>query len=333
MRRTTALLLLSLSAASAFAQQTVPFHPGKSTAEGVAASKCALREAGLPQDTIVIAAGAYSGRPSGFSIDDSSHEASQFDVAVHSDKPVALLLSAYEPAIWNIGWTKDTKVVAVFTTGYHRQVVSGLPSGTPTATSTYTGKEGCGYKYISNISDLAWLNPKAQEIFKRNVTRVYAEPDKEGVIDIVESAKPKTDYVTSTDVRPESFKDPNKPLAGKNGLLEAVAKGRIRPATQADIEGVKKHYEALEAKKQAIKPASPPLAGNADSKPRVRTPFLSVHGTYVVLNDFIYPAGLTAVNHSTFIVPKGTKLPTGNPGLSVVLDLNRADPCATVVCR
>src|SRR5207342_2739319 len=54
----------------------------------------------LPADFRLLAAGAYQGRDLGFQIDQSGHSATQIDVVVTSrDKPVALMLGAYEPTI------------------------------------------------------------------------------------------------------------------------------------------------------------------------------------------------------------------------------------------
>ena len=60
----------------------------------------------------VFASGGYSGRTLDFQIDQSGHQATQFDVVVNSPtKPAVLMLGAYEPSIWNISWTPKTKIV------------------------------------------------------------------------------------------------------------------------------------------------------------------------------------------------------------------------------
>ena len=87
-----------------------------------------------------MAAGSYSGRLVPFQIDQSGHQATQFDIGVHADKPVALLLSAYAPTIWSLGWTQNTRIVAVFATGYHCQAVAGLPPGQTVQVLDLTGR-------------------------------------------------------------------------------------------------------------------------------------------------------------------------------------------------
>ena len=110
-------------------------------------ARCAFVPAlALPADAVVYASGAYAGRTLDVQIDRSGHAATQFDIAVDSpDRPVALILGAYDPAIWNLRWSEGTRIVAVFVTGYHAQALSGLPASTPTLVSTYDGQGACGH--------------------------------------------------------------------------------------------------------------------------------------------------------------------------------------------
>ena len=327
---------LPFAAVQAVAQPTFPFGPGEglnaqlSSQASPRATSCSFADKNLPADTIVVAAGAYSGRTVTFQIDESGHEATQFDIAIHADKPVALLLAAYEPSIWNIGWTKGTKVVAVFATGYHRQVVAGLPKDTPVITSSYQDKGPCGYAYMSD--SLGWVNPKSRSVFGKEAVRVYNKAPG-GIIDIGESQREKSNYVTVPDVKPESFRDRTAPLAGTAGLNEAVSKGLIRPMTSADIQSVKEHYQVQAAKNATGKADIPPVAGASPSDgPAVRIPSLSTYRGYVVLKPFVFPAGLYGGNLAYFIVPKGAPAPTGNPGHSTVINLNRSAACTGPSC-
>lgn len=339
MLRLLATAALTLFGAIASAQTTVAFPAGQKALENEAtaaprqAMGCSFTEAHLPKDTIVIAAGSYAGRALNFQIDQSGHQATQFDVAVHSDKPVALLLGAYEPTVWSIGWTRGTRVVAVFATGYHRQAVAGLPKGTPLIVSSYEEKGECGYSYFGSDSGLAWVNPKARSVFGIEATRVYNKAPG-GLLDIVESTQPKTAYSTSPEVSPESFRDAKSPLAGTAGLEDGVAKGLLRPIGQADIDMVRAHYQANAPKSPTGRPDIPPVAGASPSAgPEVRIPSISLHRGFVILKPFVFPAGLYGGNSASFIVPKGVASPSGNPGHSTVVDLNRNPPCAGVMCR
>ncbi|MCV4289686.1 hypothetical protein OH708_17345 [Pseudomonas capsici] len=93
---------------------------------------CAFKDFKAPDAMVVYAAGAYPGRELPFQIDQSGHQATQFDIAVNSpEQPVALILGAYEPTVWNIGWSQVTKIVAVNVSGYPRQGVAVLDAKVP----------------------------------------------------------------------------------------------------------------------------------------------------------------------------------------------------------
>lgn len=318
--------------AQAPAAAVVPFVFGVAPREVVQpapkASPCSFVGKGLPADLMVIAAGSYAGRKLNFQIDQSGHNATQFDVAVHAERPVALLLAAYEPTVWSVGWTENTRIAAVFVTGYYRQVVAGLPKNVPVITSSFAEKAPCGYHIIDR--SLSWVNPKARRIFGVEVTRVYDKAPN-GVLDIVESERPKTGYMTSPEVTPESFYDKDAPLAGHAGLAVAVAKDLLRKVTAADIEVVQAHYQARAPRNATGRPDIPPVAGEKPGEaPKVQIP--PIRDGYVVLGPFEYPAGLNGGHASAFVVPKGVPRPTGNPGHSTVVDLNSPVLCAGPAC-
>ena len=107
----------------------VPFRPSQPVT-GVAPPSCEFRNLQLPTEVSVFATGSYAGRKLDWQIDQSGHSATQIDVAVnHPNQPVVLILGAYEPTIWNIGWSKGTTILAVLVSGYHRQALAGLDPG------------------------------------------------------------------------------------------------------------------------------------------------------------------------------------------------------------
>jgi hypothetical protein len=317
------LLLQPMSASAADAR-------ANATAASSQPSGCTFAARELPSDMIVIAAGSYAGRPAGFQIDQSGHEATLFEVGVHAEKPVGLLLGSYDPAIWSIRWSEGTRIVAVFVSGYHRQRVAGLPKGVPLIVSTYDDNGPCGYNYFSDESGLGWINPKARTIFGTSATRVYNKaPD--GRIDIIESTRPRAAYISSSDTPVASFRDAKAPPAGIAGLREGVVKGLLRPVTAADVEMVRKHYQAIADR--TVNRDVPPIAGASGGRPDVKIPWIQTDRAFVVLKPFVYPAGLYGGDLATFVIPIGAPAPTGNPGHSTVINLNRNPPCSGALCR
>ncbi|HSC84264.1 MAG TPA: lysozyme inhibitor LprI family protein [Pseudomonas sp.] len=285
-----------------------------------ASSVCELAGLELPADTLVYAAGNYGGRELDVQIDQSGHQATQFDVLVNSPKrPVVLLLGAYEPSIWNIGWTEGSEILAVLAVGYHRQVVAGLPAETPLRTSSYEDKGPCGYLYVSD-EHRSQLNPLAQRVFKRNVDLVYQITN--GAMVLGEPLPAGATQLTSSDSPPESFVDSSLPKAGPAGLAEAVEKGLMRPAESTDIAA----WQAVEeSKANKLSQGLPPLANPAERRQ------FSVHNGYVLLKAQRLPAGLYGAHSATFFLPKGVPYPEGELGHSALYDFN-TETCRGAIC-
>ena len=283
----------------------------------MASATCAFTSP-LPADFAVFAAGEYGGRPTDFQIDQSGHEATRIDALVNSsNKPVILMLGAYEPTVWNIGWTRGTEIAGVLVSGYHRQAVAGLPKGTPIINSTYDNRGPCGYFYIK-ADQLDGLNPLARRVFGRAVDKVYLS--RKGKVVIGEPFDHQTALLTSADVTPDSFRDQKAVLAGPAGLADAVRKSILRVATAADVRA----WDA--ATRKAASADTPPVAGGNP------LPTREIHNGYVVLKGFELPAGLYGAHSATFIVPKGVPVPAGKLGHSTVLDYNSMQ-CTGALCR
>jgi len=272
---------------------------------------CAFSDLKLPGEFAVYAAGAYSGRKIPYQIDQSGHEGTRIDVAVNNPgKPVVLLLGAYEPTIWNIGWSEQTKILAVLVSGYHRQVVAGMESSTPKLVSSFDNRGACGYFYVTS-KRLGPLNPLSRRLFGRPVDMVF--PADNGKVVVGDPLSAKTKLVTSLDVTPESYRDETALIAGPAGLVDAVKKGLLRKATPADA-----YAWSVALRQKSPQRDIPPVAGQGIPDP----PKPPMYNAYVVLKPFAYPSGLYGGNSATFLIPKGVSMPAGNPGHSAVYDFN-----------
>jgi uncharacterized membrane protein len=299
----------TLAATPAPAQLQVLAPDKKTTQLPPLQPHCGFQDLILPSDAIVLAAGAYGGRPIGFQIDQSGHEATQIDVMINQPgKSVVMMLGAYEPTVWNVSWTADTKITAVLTSGYHRQVLAGLEAGVPTVISTADNKGICGYFYV-DADNLSKLNPMAQRAFGRDVDMVY--PSQNGTV-LVGKAGAGVRWISSDANRPASYFDKSAPLAGKAGLDDAISKGLLRLATAADFDA---WADAMAASAPTLK--TPPIAGQPTSQRRALW-----QSGYVVKPGFVYPSGLFGAHAVTFIIPRGIPRPKGNPGHSTILDFN-----------
>lgn len=266
---------------------------------------CDFSNVRLPEDSVVLAAGGYGGKQLDFQIDQSGHGATQIDVAVnYPDKPVVLMLGAYEPTIWNVGWTSNTKIVAVFANGYNRQRVAGLTSGTPLLQSGSLDHGPCLVGYFSNDRINQVEEDLSQKLFARPIASFSKVID--GKVLIGKQLLSDQTIVTSTNTPPRSFIDKNIPLAGEAGLQQALKARLLRRATEKDAA---KWTKALKRKYAKMNRQPPDIA-----------PYLI--NPYVVLKEFICPAGLYGGDSATFYVPIGVPPPKGNCGHSRIYDFN-----------
>lgn len=279
---------------------------------------CGFPGLALPPETKVFAAGAYGGRNLDYQIDQSGHQATRIDVAVNQrNAPVVLLLGAYEPTVWNVGWAKGTRILAVVVGGYHRQAIAGLPATVPVLVSTYDNKGACGSFYV-NPDDVSNLNPMAQRTFGRRVDRVY--PAANGRV-VVGDALVNVEMVTVKGASADAFRNPNASLAGPAGIEQAVRQGLLREATAADLAAWRRTLAATRD--------LPPVEGaRAASEPSGNA---TLYRVYVVNKPFVLPSGLYGAHSVTLIVPRGVARPSGELGHSQILDYNTMG-CVGLTC-
>jgi uncharacterized protein len=282
----------------------------------------------LPEKYSIFAAGNYSGRKLNTQIDESGHLATQMDVVVNfPSKPVVLMFGAYEPTIWNVSWSQATSTVALLVSGYHGQDVAGLDATVPMLNTSYDNKGTCGYFYVGE-NDLDKLNPMSRRLFGRPVDMVYLAQD--GKIVIGEAVPAGLELITSKAIPPESFYDKTAPRPGSAGLEDAVQKGLLRTATDADVDAWVRAVRASTPKRDV-----PPIAGQGELEPKHpnlsvtecvlsmdnATPCKKRFNAYVVLKQFTCPSGLYE-SSATFFIPKGVPRPKGNCGHSEIYDFN-----------
>lgn len=317
-RHLARVTLASVTVASlANAQQPVPADLSRNQA-AVPAATCS-QQFSIPGNAAILAAGTYAGRAIGFQIDQSGHAATQVDVNVnYPAKPVVLMLSAYEPTIWNIRRSSSTQIVAVYASGYHRQAIAGIDPDIPQLISTYDNRGKCGHLYAT-AEKLGELNPHARHVFGRAVDAFY--PVDKGLVTIGDPVPAAVPMVGSA-ITPEKYRDTAAPLAGQAGLQAAMQAGILRKATPADSDAWFAAIRELPAP-----PDLPPVIGNV--KPKRQD--INLFNAYVVLKPFVYPAGLYGAHAATFLVPKGTPRPTGNPGHSAVYRFDTMT-CSGALC-
>lgn len=226
---------------------------------------CGFSKLQLPE-RIKIFAIQGAGLKQNFQIDQSGEMATRVDVVVNEPStPVVLMLGNYEPSVWNIGWTRGTKILAVIAGGYGKQVLNGLPQDVPTRAGSTTERGTCA-QFFSSLERAEALNPASRQIFGHEVDMLYQVNDGKAIVGQLLASNAM--LVTADSAKPvESFGIPESQWAGPPALELAVRHGYLRVAGQADVDAW------LAA--QSVDPAQadiPPLAkGAARLKPRLIT--------------------------------------------------------------
>jgi hypothetical protein len=268
----------------------------------------------------VVAAGNYAGRVTGQYIDDSGHEATRMDVFVNRPQDrVALMVSAYEPTVWNIHWTATTEIVAVLVTGYHRQAVAGLGTEVPLVVSTFHNRGACGHLNVEP-GRTAWLAPLARKLFGREVTSIHLAD--EGEVQIG-NALPGASYLQSLETPAKAFYLESRPMVGTAALEHAERDGSLRRARNED------HAAWLAARNNNLgfRPSTGNASGDATASSR-----LDSLRAYAVLKPFAFPPGLQGAHSASFYVLPGVPIPVGDRGHSTVFDI-ASGACVGPLCQ
>jgi len=295
----------------------------------------------FPGNMVVYSAGAYHGKEQDYQIDQSGHVAGEFEISVNSkDRPVALLLSAYDPSIFKVSYTRGTRVVAVVASGYLRQAVAGLPPETPVLVTYYKSGRGCPFAYLYHIDNpgiiervfsgapislrdilranagaseddnSSKLNTLSQQVFGRPIDQlVKTEGWKAHLGDPLKENEP----LVQSPIDLEVFKNTPEQLAGLAGLEQAVKAGQLRLAT---IEDRKRWIQ-----KRSNMTPDENLEGIKDPFQRGDRPLITTQ-SYVIQKPFRIPDGLYGGNLAVFFLPEGVPFPKGDLGHSQLYDFN-----------
>jgi hypothetical protein len=246
--------------------------------------------------------GSYAGTSSlgaVIELDNSGHDVKKLDVLVNlPGKAVVLVMTAYDPVVWNVAWTPGTRIVGAMVSGYHGQAVLGIPKSVPLYLSTYEQRRaaagsspgGCPYLYAYEQGrDNAGAGGLIEKIVGRSVTRFVRAP-RTGVAVVGEPASTQGKLESSPDYRLEEFtvkRGPDEVPAGQRGLQELARRGLLREATQKDIRA----FEASGV-----------------------TGIIRGIPTYVVLKPLTMPDGLYGGHSVNILIPKGAPMPDGPRG-------------------
>ncbi|MBI4693356.1 MAG: hypothetical protein HY749_04980 [Gammaproteobacteria bacterium] len=279
---------------------------------------CRIADVALPADYALFAARAM-GRPLDFGMGSSDRRARHVNVVVNSARePAVLFLDGQASQIWNISRTEDTRIALVVAKGGSgRQAIAGLDTDVPLVIDQSSGSEyGCARFESSNLPDRASVEGLASQIFGREPKAAVTGAGPLHEVDHIEFGEPLppgAKLLSSGQYPPEAFRPPDRLKPGLAGIEEAIAKGWLRKATAADVEG----WRAAVARRTDLPP---------EAQPRKQEMWPVLENTWVVLFDFEFPVALEELVGRgsvsqwppTFIVPAGVPVPRGRAAVCVL---------------
>jgi hypothetical protein len=249
--------------------------------------------------------GAYEGGiGTQLSIEDNKHDVGRIKLhAKPSGEPIILVVSAYDPVIWDFSEFPVSRLKAVLASGYHDQAVAGLPRNIPLRINSYQtpnarcGKYGYAYK---GGSELDRLVENISMIFGRRPDSFQGDYDPKSfvvdgqAVDIGSHGN----HASPNDIRAAKKVSVDSIPPKESGLVQLVNSGNIRPANANDIYLLSR----------ALTAASP--NGNLAS---VELDSSITHRLFVVLKPTTLPKGMYGAHLANFIIPSGVPTPI-DPG-------------------
>jgi hypothetical protein len=255
---------------------------------------CEFRGLSLPPNFKVFAAeGGDGGKSLDFALDGTGRTR-QIDVGVNADVPVVLFLSSRASTVWNIGWTRRTRIAAVFVSGFNAQRVAGVTSDTPVMIVT-RGSSSCPDAFINENRNIP-ANALSRRFFAKPIDGIF--PSVKGRILIGNPPAPGAEWVTS-DWHPVSyFAKEIRPVAPDREITEAMLRGDAHLATADEMEMAARFFEKKWTK--------PEINSPQEFKWQVRN-ILKGYFSVAITRPFVVPGAALNPGHYFFIVMPGAE--------------------------
>ncbi len=268
----------------------------------------------LPQDCEIYAYSIYSsGEQADFYIDEKDETGI---VSVRLNRPgkcTALFLSAYEPTVWDIYTTPETRLSTVIVSGYQKQMLRGMPDGTETVNNI------C----LPDYYEAKHLPKTLQKLglWNGNTTVLKEKFSDTERLDIGEPLKNEAYSYFPENVNGRKL---NLSLApDRAGVRQLLNEGKIRRLLSKDAETIKAYKIEMVSgpfmhidREYDLERALSGMCGEQNG--RDEKIYEMQCRTYLMLEDFPkLPEGLGGANAISLFVPDGRTVPE-NHGHSTI---------------
>ena len=263
-------------------------------------------------DFRIDAVGVYEGAgTASVELEDSSNPAGRVDVIVNRpDKPVVLVLSAYQPVVWELATTSETELAGVIVSGYHTQRVRGINAATPLRATSHKGPGHCDepFQAYEEGADFQKANQVVANLLGREIDTFNGAYRAERFV-VGKATKDVAAVREGESQRSSSSAAPKSVKAGEPGIKQLRRSGALRPARAPELE----RWAQLARQAQDLSKRALPVPENKRFQP-----------IYTVTRAMRYPKGLHGAHSQRFLIPEGVPEPLGDPGHSTVYDMNTA---------
>ncbi len=257
---------------------------------------------GMATGAQIVAVGTYQGGlPLDGRVDPEGHEIRS--VALHAaptGRPLFLVLSAYDPVVWDLREVPKQRLRAVHVTGYHVQSVRGA-GDRPVQVTTYpTTASACGSSYnyaYQGGPKLERLDQSIRRLAGRGIDRFTGGYALKRVTLDGPSLQPRPALPLPPRTRVHKEPQGSSPGESEAGLQVLLARGAIRKATHGDLAALNSTLT-----RRSLTGHLAPVRAS-----------ISLSEAYVVLRPITVPTDMYGADSAHFLVPRGVPLPS-DPG-------------------
>lgn len=210
-------------------------------------------------------------------------------VVTATDKPVVLVLTAYEPVLWKVGRVPTAIIAGVLVSGNFNQEVVGIPDNIPVKYISQESPKNCPYFHNHNMgAGIETMNKRVYDLVGRGIDRFYTAEIPEGPFYVGLRGPVGSDNVIY-DNRAEWIPIVNDEYNDEKYLNDLIERGIVSRADSKEIE----QWEVKASRRANV----------------TRSSFMTPGETLLIRRKVIFPEDRK--ERYSFLVKPGVSAPAG----------------------